>query len=359
MVSKHLDLNRLGISAWFEDKVDAVLWDGCEIARVITVDKEKYLIRSADEDVPAEITGKLMFSAESALDYPTVGDWVVAQYFDGGSFAIIHDILPRKSVLKRKTSGKRIDFQLIAANIDTALVIQSLDGNYNLRRLERYLTMINESKIRPVVLLSKSDLLSRDEIAAKISEIQSMAPRIQIAAFSNKSRSGLDEVKTILVPGKTICLLGSSGVGKTTLLNNLLGRLAYDTRAVREKDGKGKHTTTRRQLIILDDGGIIIDTPGMRELGNFGIETGLNATFDEIVTLSAGCRYNDCSHTIEKDCTVLAAVEQGRISRERYENFTKMRKESEYYEMSYLDKKRKDKKFGKMIKSVLKNKVKK
>lgn len=354
-----MNLEELGFDNWFQEKIDSSKSNDYKIARVIAVNKDSYIIKNGKNDVLAEITGKLMFSADSPLDYPTVGDWVYAQYLDGESFAVIHEILPRKSILKRKTPGKKIDFQLIAANIDTVFIIQSLDSDYNLRRLERYLVMINESNIHPVVLLSKSDLLSPGERKKKISEIHSVMPAIQIVAFSNINNYGLDRVKILLKSGETFCLLGSSGVGKTTLLNSLLDKALYETQAVREKDGKGRHTTNYRQLINLKNGAMVIDTPGMRELGNIGVESGLNETFDEIAELSSQCRYNDCSHTGENGCAVLAALKNGKISQKRYQNYIKMYKESIYNEMSYLEKRNKDKQFGKLYKSVMKHNVKK
>jgi ribosome biogenesis GTPase len=347
---------QLGFNNWFFDRIDPSKLIDHQIARVITVHKDSYTINNGKGDVSAEVTGKLMFSAESPLDYPATGDWVIAQYFDKNSFAIISEIVTRKSVLKRKTSGKNIEFQLIATNIDTGLIVQSLDTNYNLRRLERYLVMVNESDIQPVVLLSKSDLLPVDEIDIKITEIQALIPDIRIVPFSNKDQTGLQHVKELLVPWKTYCLLGSSGVGKTTLINNLQDEVRLKTHSVREKDGKGRHITTRRQLINLKNGAIIIDTPGMRELGNFAVDTGIHSTFDEIAELSNQCRYNDCSHTQEQGCSILAALKDGIISQERYQNFIKLNKESAFYEMSYLEKKRKDKKFGKFVKSVMKEK---
>ncbi len=347
---------QLGFNNWFFDRIDPTKLIDHQIARVITVHKDRYTINNGKVDVSAEVTGKLMFSADSSLDYPATGDWVIAQYYDNNSFAIISEIVTRKSVLKRKTSGKNIEFQLIAANIDTGLIVQSLDTNYNLRRLERYLVLVNESDIQPVVLLSKSDLLPVNEIDKKVTEIQALIPDIRVVPFSNKNQTGLEHVKELLVPWKTYCLLGSSGVGKTTLINNLQDEVRLKTHSVREKDGKGRHITTRRQLINLKTGAMIIDTPGMRELGNFAVDTGIHSTFDEIAELSNQCRYNDCSHTQEQGCSILAALKDGIISQERYQNFIKLNKESAFYEMSYLEKKRKDKKFGKFVKSVMKEK---
>ena len=351
-----MKIEQLGFDSWFLDRIDPEKLVDHQLARVITVHKDSYTINNGKGDVSAEVTGKLMFNADSPLDYPATGDWVIAQYYDEDSLAIINEIVQRKSVLKRKTSGKNTEFQLIAANVDTGLIVQSLDTNYNLRRLERYLVMVNQSDIEPVVLLSKSDLLPADEIDEKITEIHALIPDIQVVPFSNKDQTSLKLVKELLVPCKTYCLLGSSGVGKTTLINNLQDDLQFETRSVREKDGKGRHTTTRRQLLDLKNGAMIIDTPGMRELGNFAVDTGIHSTFDEIAELSKHCRYNDCSHTQEQGCSILAALNDGIISQDRYQNYIKLNKESAFYEMSYLEKKRKDKKFGKMVKSVMKGK---
>ncbi|MDH3357292.1 MAG: ribosome small subunit-dependent GTPase A [Desulfobacteraceae bacterium] len=356
MKNVSMKIEQLGFNKWFFDEIDPTKLIDHQIARVITVNKDSYTIDNGKGEVSAEVTGKLLFSADSPVDYPATGDWVFAKYFDNDSFAIISEIVPRKSILKRKTSGKKIEFQLIATNIDTGLIVQSLDNNYNLRRLERYLVMIIQSNIQPVVLLSKSDLLPVGEIDKKVDEIHALYPDIRVLPFSNEDNTNLKHVKELLVPKKTYCLLGSSGVGKTTLINNLLDGMRLKTHSVREKDGKGRHITTRRQLIKLKNGAMIIDTPGMRELGNFAVDTGIYGTFDEITELSNQCRYNDCSHTQEQGCSILAALKDGIISQERYQNFIKLNKESAFYEMSYLEKKRKDKKFGKFVKSVLKEK---
>jgi ribosome biogenesis GTPase len=323
---------------------------------VIAVHKDSYTINNGENTVFAELIGKIIYSAASPIDYPVVGDWVLANFYDENTFSLIHEILPRKSLLKRKTPGKKIDFQLVAANIDVAFIVQSLNENFNLRRLERYLVMINESNIKPIVLLSKSDLLTFEEIASKIGEIQNIMPRLDVQPFSNENETGLENVKGLLKPGLTYCLLGSSGVGKTTLLNNLIGESIFKTKTVSEKDSKGRHATTSRQLIKLDCGAMVVDTPGMRELGNFSVETGLDETFAEITELSGKCRFNDCTHVNEKGCAILNAVEDGQLSEERYQNYIKMNKESIYNEMSYLEKRQKDKQFGKFRKNLMKHK---
>jgi ribosome biogenesis GTPase len=351
-------IESLGFSEWFQENVDPSKLIDYRLARVITIDKNSCIITNGNKDVFAELTGKLLFNANSLMDLPAVGDWVYAQFFDDESFAVVHEILPRKSFLKRKTSGKKIEYQPLAANVDTAMIMQSLDANYNLRRLERYLAMIYESNIHPVVLLSKSDLLTFEGIEKRKSDIYKLIPTVPIVAFSNKNETGLDQVKELLMPGKTFCLLGSSGVGKTTLLNNLLNKALFETQAVREKDGRGRQTTARRQLIFLEDGAMIIDTPGMRELGMMGMESGLDDTFDEIAQLSDQCRFKNCTHTVEEGCAVLASLNEGAIDKERYQNYVKMRRESAYHGMSYIEKRRKDKQFGKLCKSVMKHKKK-
>jgi ribosome biogenesis GTPase len=349
------DIKKLGFDKWFQDKIETSKSDYFQIVRIISVNKNSFVVSNGKNDIYAELTGKFLFNSDSSVDLPTVGDWVYAQLFDDDSLAIIHEIFPRKSLLKRKTSGKKIEYQLIAANIDTAIIMQSLDSNFNLRRLERYLVMINESNITPVIFLSKSDLISIEEVESKKNDIYKIIPDIKIEAFSNNNLLDIENIKTYFTSSKTFCLLGSSGVGKTTLLNNLIHQDLYKTQPIREKDGRGKHTTTRRELIVLENGAIVIDNPGMRELGIISIDSGLDDTFNEISELSKQCRYMDCTHTIEKGCAVLKAIGEGIISNERYQNYIKMYKESLYHEMSYYEKRQKDKKFGKFMHTYMKN----
>jgi len=350
------DIEKLGFGKWFQDRVDPEDLNRFDIARVIAVHKDSYTINKGENDVFAELIGKMVFNADSPVDYPAVGDWVCATFYDENTFSIIHNVLPRKSLLKRKTPGKKVEFQLIAANIDIAFIVQSLDANFNIRRLERYLVMVKDSNIEPIVLLSKSDLMDTEEIAKKISEIHQIMPLLNVQPFSNENGYNLKNVKDLLAPQQTYCLLGSSGVGKTTLLNNLVGESKFTTKTVRGKDSKGRHATTHRQLIKLDCEAMLIDTPGMRELGNFSIEMGIDKTFTEIKALSEQCQFNDCTHVNEKGCAVLKAVEIGQVPEKRYQNYIKMKKESIHYEMSYLEKREKDKQFGKLIKTVMKHK---
>jgi ribosome biogenesis GTPase len=274
---------------------------------------------------------------------------VTAQYYDNDTAAVIHGVFPRKTFLRRKTAGANVDFQMIAANIDAAFIVQSCYFDFNPNRLDRYLVMAADGGVEPIVMLTKTDLILQDELKKKVAIVNS-GTKARVLALSNITGIGFDEFQQTLCPGRTYCLLGSSGVGKTTLINRLIGREAFDTKPV-SGTGEGTHTTSRRQLIVLSQGAMLIDTPGMRELGLVGADNGLNAGFEDLVRLSAKCRFADCSHEQEPGCAVRAAVERGELSEDRHFNYLKLRKESEYYEMSYLDKRKKDKAFGRFIKS--------
>jgi len=352
------ELELIGYSDWFKSRVDEAKIAVHGVARVVSVHKNSFAVTKGEGEIFAELSGNLLYGTKSSSDLPTTGDWVYADFFDDDSHAIIHGVFPRKTLLKRKTPGQQVDLQLIAANIDVAFIIQSLNENFNLRRLERYLVMVNESEIEPAILLSKCDLVANHKINSIKEKVLSIAPQATVIEFSNLSRANIDSIISSLKYGYTYCLLGSSGVGKTTLLNSIIGEEKFETKAVSKIQSKGRHTTTSRQLVRLENGAMIIDTPGMRELGSMFVDDGLEETFSEISDLAHRCKFSDCSHTNEKGCAILAAIANGELSEQRYQNYLKMKKESEYNQMSYLEKRRKDKSFGKMVKSVMKNKQK-
>lgn len=349
-----MQLGDLGFDEWFLEKRERLQKPDCGIARVTAVNRDNYLIRNESSEVLAELTGAFRFSAGSSLELPAVGDWALVRYLNEGAFAIIQGLFPRKSTLRRKAAGRDIEYQMIASNIDLAFIVQSGDVDFSLRRLERYLVMAREGGIEPVLLLSKSDLLGPAEMEGRISAVREARAGCAVIAFSNRTGAGLDGVRGVLEKGKTYCLLGSSGVGKSTLLNRLAGRDLMQTNTVRATDGRGRHTTARRQLIVLDQGALMIDTPGMRELGNIAATEAIEESFSDIVELSNGCRYTNCTHTSEPGCSLLEAMQKGRLAQGRYQSYLKLLKESEHHEMSYLEKRRRDRKFGQMVKSTLK-----
>ncbi len=349
-------LKHIGYDDWFLDRVDVDKIAKHTVARVIAVHKDSYVVTDGAMEAFAECSGNLLYTVDSSVDMPTTGDWVYADFYDDASHAIIQGVIARKTILKRKKAGKQIDFQLIAANIDVAFIVQSVDYNLNLRRLERYLVMIHESKITPVLLLSKCDLISQDQVEKIQVDISNISTGIKIVPFSNLNGENIDTIRSSLLPAQTYCLLGSSGVGKTTLLNSILGTEEFETQSVSKKDSKGKHTTTRRELIRLKNGALLIDTPGMRELGNIAVDDGIDETFSDISKLSHQCRFANCSHIKEQGCAILEALKNGELEKQRYKNYLKMKKESAFNEMSYSEKKQKDKDFGKLIKATMKNK---
>ncbi len=353
------NLEKIGYSPWFQNRVDDEKVKIHDIARVVSVQRDSYLVSKGAGGVYAELSGNLAYTTDSITGLPTTGDWVYADFFDDDTHAIVHGVFPRKSLLKRKTAGKLIDWQLIAANIDVAFIIQSVDQDFNLRRLERYLVMVNESGIVPTILLSKCDLISEQALGDIERRILEIAPQTTALAFSNLNGKNIESIKNSLEKGQTYCLLGSSGVGKTTLLNSIVGGDYFETQTVSTKTSKGRHTTTSRELVRLQNGAMLIDTPGMRELGSMSVDAGIDETFSEIQALSQSCKFGNCSHSNEKGCAILAAISSGELSEQRFKNYLKMKRESAFNEMSYSEKRKKDKDFGKLIKSVMKEKIRK
>jgi ribosome biogenesis GTPase len=312
------------------------------------------MISSELGSIPAELTGRLMYCAESTEDMPSVGDWVLVDYYDNGSHAIIYDLLPRRTILRRRSPGKRIDYQPIAANIDVAFIVQSCDVDYNLNRLDRYLAVTNDGGVEAALLLTKCDLVDMSNLESMIAGVR-REHSIDVIPLSSATGAGYDRFRDMLEKGKTYCLIGSSGVGKSTILNRLVGKEEFVTGLVREKDSKGRHTTTRRQLVILDNGSLFVDTPGMRELGMLGFALGIDESFQDIATIAERCSFADCTHTTEKGCAVLQSIASGELTVDRYHSYLKLVKESQHYEMTYLEKRMKDKAFGKMRKNYKKH----
>ncbi len=327
---------------------------GLEIGRVVSEHKESYTVKTETGELKAEITGNLRFSAKGREDFPAVGDWVSLTIHDA-DFALIHNILPRSSVISRQAVGQFGEIQLIATNIDYAFLVQAVDRDFNINRLERYLTICHASKVSPMIVLTKTDLRDEQEIAEIIASINQRIENIPVIAISNKTQDGYDALRKLMEKGKTYCMLGSSGVGKSTLLNNLSGSAIMRTDAISKSTSKGRHVTSHRELIVLDNGGMLIDNPGMREVGIVDGSHGLEATFDKIFSLSQNCRFTDCTHTSEAGCSVIEALGKGEIDQASYDSYMKMEREKAHFASSVAERRKKDKSFGKMVKAYKNN----
>ncbi len=348
-------LASLGFLPCFQSAMERLGWAHLEPGRVVEAHLEKYLIRTAQGIHKADISGKLRFSLEERADFPTVGDWVAVALLDDGT-AVVHQLLPRKTALSRRAAAHQSTRQVIGANIDVALIVQAVERDFNLNRLERYLAAAHGGGIEPVVVLSKCDLMSPEEVEAQTARIELRHPGQRVLHTSSMEAGGLEALRTFLEDGKTYCVLGSSGVGKSTLINGLLGEDVLDTQGLSDWNQRGKHTTTHRALFLVPSGGILIDTPGMRELGLADGDGGLERTFADIIALAEKCRFSDCSHGDEPGCAVVAALESGELDPEKLENYEKIRRETAHYEASAAEKRKKDRNFGKLVKRIKKEK---
>ncbi|MET0649012.1 MAG: ribosome small subunit-dependent GTPase A [Pyrinomonadaceae bacterium] len=299
--------------------------EGFEAGRVFLQHNRALMLYTAEGDLQAETTGRLRFHARGAEDLPAVGDWVAFRRVAGEGKAKIHEILPRRSKFSRRAAGSETLEQIVAANVDTVFLVTGLDDDYNPRRVERYLIMAWESGAEPVVVLNKADLI--EEVEARRAEIELVAPGVPVLALSAKRGVGVEQLLSYVVRGRTVALMGSSGTGKSTITNRLLGSEVQRTQEVRLSDARGRHTTTHRELFVLPGAGLVLDTPGMRELQLLVSEKGLRETFEEIEGVAATCRFTDCRHEGEPGCAVRAALDAGELDPERYRNYRKMQAE--------------------------------
>ncbi|MGB7296910.1 MAG: ribosome small subunit-dependent GTPase A [Candidatus Aminicenantales bacterium] len=345
-----------GSSAQFKGYAERGLFP----ARVVRQGRDRSTLVTPFGEWPGVVSGKFRHLTANQAEFPVVGDWVAAEPA-GDDLALIHAILPRRSAFTRKAAGEAVEAQVAAANIDTVFLVSGLDGDFNLRRIERYLTTAWASGANPVIVLNKADL--RPDLERVIAEVHNIASGLPVVAVSAMAENGWRDLEPFLVPGKTVALLGSSGVGKSTLINRLLGEERLPTAPMSDADeGRGRHTTTARELVRLPGGALLIDTPGMRELQLWTDEEGLDKTFDDVERLAARCRFPDCRHEQEPGCAVRAAVEAGVLDRRRLESYHKLRRELRFMELKKDAKKRRQlekaagKRFAAMIKEIKKHK---
>jgi ribosome biogenesis GTPase len=348
-----MTLEDLGYRIEFEEYRKELHLDSFGIGRVISEHRDRYAVKTASSELDCELIGNLRFTATDKNELPAVGDWVAISEFDKGK-ALIHAILPRYSTLERKAVGTKGQSQIIAVNIDVGVIMQSVNRDFSINRLERYLTICNASQIEPIIILSKIDLIDATELKELLNQVKQRIKKVPVIPLSNPSKVGIDALKSVLRKGKTYCLLGSSGVGKSTLINTLIGKQLMDTDEISESIDRGKHVTTHRELIVFEQG-VLIDNPGMREIGITDAVGGFEMTFDGIMTLSQNCKYRDCKHINEKGCAVLNALENDELNLETYENFLKMEKERLYFESNTQERRKKGKELGKIIKNMKKN----
>lgn len=345
-----IDMKQYGLTEHFEREIKK--YKDLSVARILSQEKGLYRIITNQGEKLAEISGKFRFKVVSFSDYPAVGDFVMVNWNPSGSSAIIEYVLPRKSFFTRKASGDTTQEQIIAANIDTVFLCMALNNDFNLRRLERYISIAWDSGAVPVIVLTKSDLCN--ELEYKLSEVSSISFGIDILATTVQEKNDYIKLLPYISKGKTVAFIGSSGVGKSTLVNCLLGRDLLKTNGLRNDD-KGRHTTTNRQLFLLPSGGMVIDTPGMREFGIWHNDIGIKKTFSDIEELICQCRFCNCNHSGEPGCAIQKALDNGELELERWKSYLKLKAESVYAENreSYLIAKgKREKEISKLIKKL-------
>lgn len=353
-----MKIEDLGYGPFFEEQRNRLGFGAFPVARVISEHRGAYGVKTTDGEYLAHVTGNRIFNASSREDYPAIGDWVAITELQGDR-AVIRGILPRLTIIKRKHGDRNRDgdkdkIQIIAANIDVAFVVESVDRDYNLNRFERYFAIAENGGVKPAIILNKIDLLSEEKLGGTLAELKKRFPDIDVIPTSTVNNAGLDDLKQYITKGRTHCFLGSSGVGKSSLINTLLGGNTIKTGDISTYSGRGKHVTTARQMYFLENGGIVIDNPGMREVGMTDTSEGVDGFFDAITRLARGCKYADCTHVHESGCKVLDAVQSGKLDEKQYANYIGLKKEAEYHELSGAERREKDRQFGKFIKSAKK-----
>ncbi|MEG0470981.1 MAG: ribosome small subunit-dependent GTPase A [Solibacillus sp.] len=325
-----MNLKQLGFTTFFEQQLEQLTVKNTIPARVLLEHKHSYRVLTEHGEWLATISGSYAYQSFSRVDYPAVGDFVLVEQMPGEEKAIIHHLLDRKSKFSRKMAGLEIDEQIVAANVDYVLLVMSINADFNIRRLERYLVAAWDSGATPVVVLTKVDLC--DDVEPYIREVEQVAFGVEIVALSAVTGEGLDALRAMLTEGKTAALLGSSGAGKSTLTNALLATEQMKVSDIREDDAKGRHTTTHRELVVLPTGACLIDTPGMRELQLWDQGDSLHASFSDIEELTNHCRFRDCTHKNEPHCAVLHAINEGTLEESRLKSYFKLQKEIAFIE---------------------------
>lgn len=324
------ELKKSGWNEFFEDQLKNFNMEEFTSGRVSRENKNNFILQTQFGEITAELSGKFLFNAEYKSDFPAVGDWVLFRHLPAEKKGIIEVVLERKSKFSRKVTLNKTDEQIIASNIDFLFIVSSLNDEVNIRRIERYLTLANESGLTPVIILSKSDLSDNSELI--ISELKKISGKTAIHAVSSVENKGMEVLLEYFSGNRTVAFVGSSGVGKSTLINKLSGEDLMEVKDISTYKDKGRHTTSHRELIILPSGGVIIDTPGMRELQMWEGGDGLGETFSDIENLISECKFSDCTHSSEPGCAVNEALENGELDEGRYRNYLKLKKEIRYFE---------------------------